>query len=129
MGDPLSMHDPRSAIFRLKSMLDVPVEKRDMVWAHDLCTCSRFVHVNVWRFCPEPRVVEREIIPLLKQSQKELSALRARRDLREGEKKKISEYGANARLRLRNIEQNYVRGKRSAFLPTDKLWKKEPPAE
>lgn len=107
------------SIERLESLIMVPVDKRDVRWAHQICTASRFVHINVWRFAPE-RKQARDIIKLLQRARKELLSMVNSGDF-DKDKEEIETYNENVGRRIRNVEENYLAGKPSAFVPDHKL--------
>ena len=109
----------------MNKLLAVPRGRRDMRWAHDVCTISRFIHINVWRFCPQRDYVRDTVIPLLKKAKRELLGLS---NTKRVDKEKIEQYVANDEKRINNLEKNYLHGKPSAFIPNHKL-SGEPPAE
>lgn len=111
---------------QMKRLLAVPPSERGATWAHDLCTASRFIHINVWRFCPKHDEVRNTVLPLLKDAKRELLCLIQNTSVEEA-RKKIGEYASNDEKRIANIEKNYLSGKLSAFLPDHKL--SEPPAQ
>ena len=106
-------------IAKLKSLLGVPIKKRNLAWAKEVCTCSRFIHINVWRFCEERGYVEGQIVMLLKKAAKGIAALGESK----GEEEKFEVYKCNIEKRVVNIEKNYLKGKRSAFVPDDMISK------
>ena len=113
----------------LRNLLKVPSENRSAEWGHHCCTYSRFVHVRVWMECPSRESLIRNVIPLLKKIKKELLELCDRDDISEGDRQRIAAYAANFRMRIRNIENNYMKQKPSAFLPDEQLWDREPPSK
>jgi len=111
---------------RMKRLLAMPRTKRQETWAHDVCTASRFIHIDVWRRCAKHDEVENDVLPLLKEAKEELSCLmRATGD--EDARNKICEYVANDEKRILNIENNYLASKPSGFMPDHML--SEPPAQ
>ncbi|HUT28548.1 MAG TPA: hypothetical protein VMX13_02060 [Sedimentisphaerales bacterium] len=107
------------SIQKLESMIMVPVEERNVEWAHDICTSSRFVHVNVWRFQPDRKRV-RDIIELLERARSELLSILNSGDY-DNDRKKFQEYIDNVGARVANLKNNYLTGKPSAFAPHDKI--------
>lgn len=112
--------------WEMEKLLAIPKGRRDAGWAHDVCTKSRFLHINVWRFCARRDQVAREVIPLLKKARKELLSLLNNRGFK-GNRDKVREYVANDEKRIENLEKTYLQGKPSAFIPNHKL--SEPPAK
>lgn len=110
------------SIAKMQSLLSMPKENRQiMQWAHDVCTTSRFIHICVWKFCPEHDYVRLTVIPLLMTAMKELLTAKDSSGLDEPQKKQIALYVENDELRLRNIEENYLKCRPSAFVPDNKL--------
>lgn len=107
------------SVERLESLIMVPVESRGPKWGYQICTASRFVHINVWTFSPKSKPV-RDIIRLLVRAQKELLSMVNSGDFSK-DKKKIQEYIDNIGTRIDNIKRNYLRGKPSGFAPDHKL--------
>lgn len=105
------------SVRKMESLLKRPPEKRDGTWAHDLCTASRFVHIDVWRYCPQQLYVRDEIVPLLVRAEKELKGLVGE----QFDKKKVEQYILNDRRRISNISDRYLQGKASAFRPESSL--------
>jgi len=102
----------------MESLLALPVKKRDMRWAHDVCTASRFIHINVWRFCTPRKQVETDVIPLLKKARDKLRELMGKKGFNDT---KLSQYVENDTRRISNLEDNYLKGRFSAFRPDDTL--------
>lgn len=93
---------------------------RNMEWAHELCTVSRFVHVHVWLYCVDLRTVEADVIPLLQRISTALAEFGERStSLSDDDRKHIREYMENDERRIVNIRSNYLKGRRSAFLPEE----------
>jgi len=107
------------SIERLESLIMVPVDKWDAEWAREVCTASRFVHLNVWIFTPK-REQARDIIKLLQRARKDLLSMVNSGDF-DKDKKVIEPYIENVGGRIRNLKENYLVGKPSAFVPDDKL--------
>ncbi|MBL7146850.1 MAG: hypothetical protein ISS76_21615 [Phycisphaerae bacterium] len=121
MNTKLTVLSLKLSIVKMESLMKVPVKERDVKWAHEVCTTSRMVHLNVWRFCPDREYVKDMVIPLLKKAQDSLLKLCMSKHLEEETKKKISDYAENDGFRAKNLEQNYLHCKPSAFRPGDKL--------
>lgn len=107
----------QQSIAKISFLLEVPDEKRDMKWAHDMCTASRFIHLDVWKFCSEHKCVEDTVIPLLGDKIPKAVNAMLKKNFSEKEKKEISVYLKNVELRKNNLEMNYLKGKPSAFVP------------
>ena len=111
----------RLSVKNMESLLAARGEKRNMRWAHDVCTASRFVHIDVWRFCAKYNYVENTILPLLKRAITELLAQLDSESLEDAEKETIASYVKNDDDRIKNLKENYLQGKPSAFRPDDTL--------
>ena len=61
----------RLAVARLQLLIEVPHDKRNMTWAHDICIASMMIHVGVWRLCPEHRYLQETAAPAPKRAKKE----------------------------------------------------------
>jgi hypothetical protein len=101
----------------MEFLLGTPPKERDMEWARRVCTTSRYLHVDVWRFCLKHDYVRKDVLPLLREARRKLRSLARRKDLEDGQGSKIREYVENDELRISNIEKNYLKGKKSAFVP------------
>ena len=126
MNTQLTVVSLKLSIAKMESLMKVVKEQRDAAWAHDVCTTSRMVHLNVWRFCPDRKYVRDTVIPLLKKAKKNLLELCESKRL-EGVRTKIFEYAENDRFRILNLERNYLNCRPSAFRPGHKLsvWESE----
>lgn len=111
----------------LERLLVVPMDERDVRWIHSICTVSRMIHLNVWRFCPERKYVESNVVKLLKRAQNELRSMANCGDFTPSEIARINQYLQNIDNRIDNIRSNYLEGRPSAFRPDDSL--SEPPAQ
>lgn len=107
----------RFNIMKTEALLEESKERRNLKWAHRVCTFSRFIHIDVWRFCPGHEHTINKIIPLLRKAQEECLTLLDSQQLREDEKKEVTHYIKNVKDRIRNLEENYLQGKHSAFRP------------
>lgn len=139
------------AIVRMQDLLSLPEKLRDAKWAHDVCTASRFVHVDVWVRSLDREYVRDTVLTVLRSSLEALQALVSdKRLVKENERNSLGnavfallcsalalfglkvgkvlekdtkalilEYIENEKLRIRNIEENYLKGKPSAFVPDD----------
>jgi hypothetical protein len=113
----------RSSVTKVKALLKVSPKERGLEWAHSVCTASRFVHIDVWRFCPPCEEVKTEGLPLLEKAHDELSRLLGKQGLDGG---KINDYMKNDMARIKNLRDNYLMGQPSAFRPEDKAtWPEE----
>lgn len=109
-------------IDRMKYLLDdVLADERGVEWGHDVCTCSRFVHINTWKSCSDRDCVKKEVIPLLTRARDDVLAAREGGGGSCADKKKLTEYADNIETRIKNIANNYMQGKSSAFVPKDKI--------
>lgn len=112
----------RLAARKFEGLVDGPKnEQGRMTWARDVCIGSRSIHVATWRFCPPREFVTETVLPLLLCAQKKLSELVGVKDLSSEDRKKLKTYARNLDLRIRNISDNYLRGRPSAFIPDDTL--------
>jgi hypothetical protein len=112
----------RLAVRKFEGLADGPKnEKGRMTWARNVCIESRSVHVATWRFCPPRDFVAETALPLLLRAQKKLRELVGIKDLPNEEREKLETYSRNLELRIRNIAENYLHGRPSAFIPDDKL--------
>lgn len=116
----LSIADLDLAVQDLRSAFCVPPEKRGVAWAGGRCVDTRFVHKNVWKFRPNKKDVESQIIPLLRDTKEAVIAM-CLGDYNEDERKRLVVYARNIGLRLANLEENYLRDKPSDFAPDDRL--------
>jgi len=105
----------------MQSLLARPAEERDMQWAHEVCTASRFIHLDVWRFCAKYDYAEGTILPLLKEARSQLLALRDADILEDADRNIIDSYVKNDYDRMKNLRDNYLQGRASAFRPDDLL--------
>jgi hypothetical protein len=96
-----------------------PVDQHDVNWAHEVCTASRYVHINVWRFSPD-HVIAQTIISLLERARNELLSIRNSGDF-DKDKHKVDSYIKNITSRVKNLKENYLKGNPSDFVPQDKL--------
>jgi len=114
------MRDVSLSILKMKSLLAVPLKMRNVAWAHDTCTTSRFIHLDVWRFGLKRQYVEKRVLPLLIQAKAELRAL-AESGVEVSDREKIYMYMRNDELRIKNIQENYLNGKPSGCVPNDTI--------
>lgn len=114
----------RSSLGRMKLLLRVPSKKRDGKWAYDVCTASRWIHVGVWKECPNPRYVFSEVLRVMIDAKKELQVLKGKKHFNTAERKEISAYVQNDSKRIKNIKQRYLKGKSSEFAPDHKISKR-----
>ena len=108
-------------IKQMKELLEVPKKERNAKWGHDVCTESRFIHIDVWQSCPDRKIVVGEIIPLLKEAGKGLFELTSSNTIEETDRLEIEKYAHNDILRIKNLEENYAKGRMSAFVPDETL--------
>lgn len=97
--------------------MGIPSEKRDLGWVKEVCRHSKLIHINVWRFYVERWYVEHKVLPLLNKIIGEIAALGKRKSGKSG----LDVYGSNVAKRVKNLKENYLEGKRSAFVPGDKI--------
>ena len=72
-------------------------------WAHYLCTYSRYVYLNVWKYrCSVDRVRD-NIIPILKNAKSLIERLAQECDLSKKDKMDLTKYGENIGLRIKNL--------------------------
>lgn len=110
---------------RTESLLTVPKRKRDFRWAHEVCTMSRFIHLNVWTSCAEDEYVKRQVLPLLKKAAHELEAIRKAGGQDNDTKIALLATRRNVEARIRNLQTNFLAGKLSDFMPEDRIGKLE----
>lgn len=122
------VHDMRKLLYRmgsfslnlslvcLRSALKTTAKARDLHWAHELCTVSRFIHVGIWRELPGREWVRQEVLPLLERAQREFTDTGECVRLDKKAKEKMRHYCRNLELRMQNIVENYLQGKPSAFI-------------
>ena len=106
------------SVKQMRSLLALSEDDRNMDWAHDVCTMSRFVHINVWKFCAPREYVRTQVIPLLENAKKQLLNLA---NMKGFDTSKILDYAENDTARIKNLKDNYLEQKPSAFRPGDKL--------
>ena len=103
-----------SCVAEMKDLLSSEIHNLNS--AHQVCTASRMIHIGVWVECPSKEYVTNTVLPLLKKAEESLVALGE--DVLEGdERRKVARYANNDRARFRNIKENYLEGKPSAFAP------------
>ena len=124
MGVRVCTADLELSLARLSSGLDTPAEDRRFEWAQERCIFSRYVHKNVWKFRPDKKRVEEEIIPLLYRT-KEAVITMCLNGFSEEEKRKLVKYARNISVRIINIEENYLNDRPSDFAPDALLDKEE----
>ncbi len=110
-----------SSIQNLKSLIEARESGRNPDWAHAVCTASRFIHVYVWRECPPREYVKSEVVPLLKEAEKAIRVLADSGAYDEETEHVLGVYADNDALRIKNIEENYLLGRLSAFRPEEKI--------
>lgn len=111
MGVPLGIDDLELSVSNLLSQVRRPVEERDPIWAHNICTLTRFVHINVWASSPSKKDVKLKIIPLLTRAIKELDDVNGA-ITKTSEKVDMDLYKRNIQFRINNL-QRYVKGYQS----------------
>jgi len=119
----LSLKDLDAAIGRLAQALSKEQQSEGKKYARDLCICCRFVHMDVWTYCPDYDYVNKEIITLMHRAQEEIDKLvllLEKQQDKEGAKE-VTIYKKNIGLRITNLQENYVQGKVSAFVPDSKI--------
>lgn len=115
------------SVRKMKSLLDSLSKKSNaerriiMQLAHDVCTASRFIHLDTWRFCAKYKYVKDTILPTLERAKRELTALLDSESLEKVDKEIISSYIENDKDRIKNLRENYLQGKPSAFRPDHML--------
>lgn len=109
------------SIDMLDRLLRVPVQERKMAWAHDICTASRFVHVEVWSSSCENEFVEDKVIPLLSKAQAVLNAMLETDDSDTAMREALQLTIRNIGYRIENLCGNYLKGMPSVFRPDPKL--------
>ena len=82
--------------------------------AHDICTYSRFVHMNVWRDRITTKRVQEDVILLLENAEKKVNELKEY-CVSAKNKKEIAGWVTNIQLRTKNLRVNYVNGRHSDF--------------
>ena len=105
----------------LDRLLRVPAQERKMAWAHDICTASRLVHVEVWSSSCENEFVEHKVIPLLSKAQAVLNAMRETDDSDTAKKEALQFTIRNIGYRIENLRGNYLKGMPPVFRPDPKL--------
>lgn len=108
------------SIREIKGLLEKLKDERNMRWAHDLCTVSRKVHVDVWEKCLEKSYVKGTVLRLLKAAVFALKQM-IKSEVSERRRHRLTEYLDNDKRRVENVEDNYLKGKLSAFAPGSKL--------
>jgi len=101
----------------INSLLSIPKDKRDMKWINDVCTTSRFIHLDVWRMALSSEFVNSRIIPLLREAKEELTLKLHSKNITKSEKEAINIYRKNLNSRIENIVKQYLRGLPSSFAP------------
>ena len=72
-------------------------------WAHYLCTYSRYLYLNVWKYrCSVDRVRD-NIIPILKNAKALIARLVQEYDLSKKDKSDLAKYEENISLRIKNL--------------------------
>jgi hypothetical protein len=104
----------------MEKLLKRPKSKRDMGWAHDVCTVGRSLHVDVWDEWWEDDYVEGTVLDLLKRAVTGLEQLSAS-EKNARRRCTIQEYSVNDKMRIKNITDNYLQGKLSEFPPDSTL--------
>lgn len=95
--------------------------KRDLTWAHNVCTTGRFAHRDVWIRTLERSYVDKTVVPLFSKAVSALRSFAKSKSLTPKEKKLVEVFIRNNSCRKRNIKMNYLKGKRSNLLPDDKV--------
>jgi hypothetical protein len=81
------------------------------------------VHVDVWTYCPNYDYVKKEIVTLMHRAQEEIDKLvllLEKKQDKEGAEE-VTIYKKNIGLRITNLQENYLQGKLSAFVPDNKI--------
>ena len=114
------MNDPLS-VMRMESLLQRKEELREMDWAQKICTAGRFLHKDVWTMPLDRGYVEFTVLPLFSGADKALRDFTHRKDISPEDKNQVEPYIRNNTLRVKNIRDNFLKGKRSALVPDDKI--------
>ncbi len=107
MSLPVCIDDLDLAITDLNRAMAKLASQRDFQWAYDVCTYTRFVHLNVWDSGAPRARVKKEIIPLLSQAKDQLEEF-SKHCSRKSDMKRIKSYAANVDLRVCSLER-YIR--------------------
>ena len=110
-----SITDLDVAVEELEILLSVAPEERNARWAYNVCVLSRHVHINVWDDCPRPEIVE-GIIELLNSALDEIGKLDVK-VYSQHDKEEVDVHIRNIRRRIKNLKDNYLKGKPSDFRP------------
>jgi len=123
LDDPMlfiAVLDLGVAVECLRSLLDVPPAERGVSWAHEVCTYSRYIHINVWTERPSIRYVRKEIVgKLLNKAAREVEVLATLNRFNEVERSEIQHFHKNISLRVENIKNNFLSGRPSDFDPAE----------
>lgn len=104
------------SIKRMKKLLRVPADKRNLPWARALCEAGRDLHNDVWEKCLLNTLVEGTVVKLFQKSGRFLARLKPAYEGRRG-LSEMEDFLRNNSLRLENITENYLQGRLSAFPP------------
>jgi len=108
------------SLFWMKLLLAHPRDNNWMDWAHDVCTASRLIHVDIWTLHLSHAFVKKAALPLMKEALDALDNLmNSGKDSLDVEL--LEAYGMNNSDRIDNIEKNYLKGKSSAFIAHNRL--------
>jgi len=112
--------DPLSVI-TLRDLIERDEELWNAEWSHDVCTAGRFVHIDVWTRFLGKDYVESTVIPLLEKAKEKLLKFKSHEGLSPNDIARIKVYIENNARRTKNIRENYLKAKPSAFTPEDKI--------
>lgn len=108
------------AIECLRSLLKIPRRERGVGWAHEVCTYSRYIHINIWSDRPSINYVKNEILDkLLKNATSQTEVLGKLDRFNEVERNEIMHFNQNDKLRVKNLEENFLNGLPSDFDPAE----------
>ena len=116
MADPV----PFSLLWA-RFLLQVPEKEHTMDWAHDLCSTTRDLHVDVWAGCFDVEFVRTEILGVLLRDAVAQLHRKWSKTTNKGNRALLAMYEANTKDRAAHIKNRYLAGDSPAFPPDSKL--------
>ncbi|MFC1635020.1 hypothetical protein ACFL5Z_09270 [Planctomycetota bacterium] len=86
-----------------------------MQLAHYLCSYSRYVHVNAWRFRISINRVKKTIRNELEKAEQKIRKMLESGKLAKAQKQKLSHYARNIAARKKNLLDNFCTGRPSEY--------------
>ena len=104
LTDPRGVYYPHILLHKAKAAVGGEEGPDPLKWAHYVCTYSRYVYLNVFKYRPSAKRVRNEVIPILENAKAAIGDLLQRCDLGKEDESDLTHYIENISIRIENLK-------------------------